>query len=100
MTTDPNDPRLRQYREDGQQQTHIIMNDAERKLAGFIRPVRTAYKHEKCGTVTSMPRSFAETYAVDPTFYGATFCVGCRGYFPVGANGEFVWDGTDEKVGT
>ena len=55
-----------------------------------------------CGTVTTMGLSLAETYARDPSFYGATFCCECRAHLPVG---EFVWianDGkeTDEKVGT
>lgn len=53
-----------------------------------------------CGTVTTMARSLAETYARDPGFYSGTFCVGCGKHFPVGEDGEFVWDGTDEKVGT
>jgi len=52
-----------------------------------------------CGVVTTMSRAIAETYSRDPSFYGSTFCVGCRRHFPVGENGEFVWDdGT--KVGT
>jgi hypothetical protein len=29
----------------------------------------------------------------------STFCCGCRAHFPVGEDGEFVWDGTNEKVG-
>lgn len=99
-TSDRDDPRLRHLRADGQQEAHIVMPDAERLLAGHVRPVRRSYVHEACGAVTTMGQSIAETYSVDPAFYGATFCVGCRGYFPVGAHGEFVWDGTDEKVGT
>lgn len=47
-----------------------------------------------------MGRKLSETYARDPGFYGATFCCRCNAHFPVGANGEFVWDGTNEKVGT
>jgi len=50
-----------------------------------------------CGTVTTMGQALAETYARDPKFYGATFCCGCRTHFRVG---EFVWDGTDEDVGS
>ena len=42
----------------------------------------------------------AETYARDPKFYSGTFCVTCKAHRPVGANGEFVWAGTAEKVGT
>lgn len=50
-----------------------------------------------CGTVTTMGRALAETYARDPHFYGATFCVHCNRHLPVA---EFVWDGTDEVVGS
>jgi hypothetical protein len=53
-----------------------------------------------CGTVTTMAPALAETYAREPSFYGGTFCAGCRVHLPVGADGEFVWDGTDERVGT
>lgn len=53
-----------------------------------------------CGTKTSMPQAIAETYARQPGYYGSTFCCGCHAYLPVGTDGEFVWDGTDERVGT
>lgn len=53
-----------------------------------------------CGTVTTMGQALAETYARDPAFYSGTFCCRCRAHFPVGADGEFVWDGTEERVGT
>jgi hypothetical protein len=53
-----------------------------------------------CGQVTSMGSALSETYARDPKFYGATFCCQCNKHLPVGAEGEFVWDGTDERVGT
>lgn len=53
-----------------------------------------------CGTVTTMGQTIAETYARDPSFYGSTFCCGCGKHLRVGADGEFVWDGTDERVGT
>ena len=56
-----------------------------------------------CGVVTTMGRTLAETYARDPYFYSGTFCCGCGAHFPVGPaemGGEFVWDGTDERVGT
>lgn len=53
-----------------------------------------------CGSVTSMPKAIAETYAVDPHYYGRTFCCSCGDYFPVGPHGEFVWTGTNERVGT
>lgn len=53
-----------------------------------------------CGSVTSMGAALAETYARDPGFYGATFCCHCAAHYPVGKYGQFVWDGTDERVGT
>lgn len=53
-----------------------------------------------CGTVTTMNRSIAETYATDPLFYGATFCCHCKQHYPVGKHGEFVWEGTTQRVGT
>jgi hypothetical protein len=82
----------------GQQRTYLVLSEEER-ARGLVMPVRTTYIHEKCGVATTMGRALAETYAAKPEFYSGTFCVGCRDHFPVGADGEFVWeDGT--KVGT
>lgn len=53
-----------------------------------------------CGVKTTMGPALAETYARNPAFYGSTFCCGCQKHLPVGAAGEFVWDGTNERVGT
>lgn len=53
-----------------------------------------------CRTTTSMSRAIAETYASNPHFYGSTFCVRCGEHFKVGAQGEFVWADSDERVGT
>lgn len=53
-----------------------------------------------CGTVTTMGRVLAETYARQPGFYGGTFCVGCAVHLPVGADGEFVWEPDGSRVGT
>lgn len=92
-------PGYRDDRGDGQQKHYVVLTEEER-AKGFVRPVRRTYVHQTCGTATTMGPSIAETYARDPKFYSATFCVGCRDHFPVGADGEFVWDGTTEKVGT
>ena len=83
----------------GMQKGYVVLSDTER-AKGFVRPYRDSYIHVTCGTVTTMARAIAETYARDPFFYSGTFCVGCRGHFPIGEDGEFVWDGTSEKVGT
>jgi hypothetical protein len=83
----------------GQHGAYYVLS-AEERAKGFVRPVRRSYRHETCGAVTTMGVALAETYARDPSFYAGTFCVGCRSHFPVGAAGQFVWDGTDAKVGT
>lgn len=83
----------------GQQKAYVVLSDEER-AKGFIRPVRQSYVHLTCGVITTMGLSLAETYARDPYFYSGTFCCGCGTHFPVGDDGEFVWDGTKEKVGT
>lgn len=137
----------------GQQKGYVVLS-AEERAKGFVRPVRSSYRHvgapgpqfplrdltpeelerhaqwgyvkyeeyppspessvvgsfwtqarldgagRGCGTVTTMGRALSETYARDPHFYGATFCAGCRTHFPVGVAGEFLWEGTDERVGT
>lgn len=135
----------------GLQKGYVVLS-AEERAKGFVRPVRTAYRHvgppvplgrmrdlteeEKikfavfgyvkyeeygpereplagrfwteaeirriggCNAVTSMHISIAETYARNPHFYSGTYCTHCRGHFPVGESGEFVWEGSRERVGT
>jgi hypothetical protein len=83
----------------GQQEGYVVLAEEER-AKGFVRPVRRAYVHLKCSTVTTMGQPLAETYARQPDFYKGTFCCACQSHFPVGADGEFVWEGTNEKVGT
>lgn len=83
----------------GQQKDYRVLCTSER-AKGFVRPVRRSYKHLKCGAVTTMVQALAETYARDPFFYSGTFCCGCGSHFPVGEDGEFVWDGSAQKVGT
>jgi len=99
ITSDRNDPGLSNVGPDGMQATYLVLSEDER-AKGFVRPVRRSYQHEKCGVVTTMSADIAETYARDPHFYGATYCATCRSHFPVGAGGQFVWDGTATKVGT
>lgn len=83
----------------GQQKGYVVLS-ADERAKGFVRPVRHSYRHSKCGGVTTMGTSLSETYARDPGFYSGTFCAICRTHFPIGADGEFAWDGTNEKVGT
>lgn len=98
-TTDgrsPEEARASQTNETGQHASYIVLCDAER-AKGFVRPYRDAYKHRTCGTVTTMGRALSETYARDPTFYGATFCCHCNRHLPVS---EFVWTSDGHQVGS
>jgi len=88
----------RDLKPNGQQKGYVVLSDAER-ARGFVRPVRRTYVHQKCGFATTMGQTLAETYARDPHFYSGTFCCGCGSHFPVGSDGEFVWD-DGSKVGT
>jgi hypothetical protein len=102
LVTDPRDPRLGHGVDSApvpQHPVYLVLSPAE-IAEGFVRPVRLSYRHLTCGTVTTMSRRLAETYARDPGFYGATYCVACQMHRPVGVAGEFVWDGTDQKVGS
>lgn len=118
-TTDgrsPEDARASQTNKTGQHASYIVLCDAER-AKGFVRPYRDAYRHVGrrelivndgnaqdtehrvggCGTVTTMGRSLSETYARDPSFYGATFCCHCNCHLPVD---EFVWTADGQQVGS
>lgn len=87
----------------GMQKGYVVLSEEER-AKGFVRPYRDMYKHMKCGAVTTMGKALSETYARDPHFYIGTYCTTCRGHFPVGEDGQFMWvemDGTiKDKVGT
>lgn len=79
--------RAEQTEPSGQHKSYLILCDAERNK-GFVKPYRDRYTHLTCGTVTTMGHKIAETYARDPYFYGATFCVRCNVHKPLA---EFVW---------
>ena|ERR1051326_8504988 len=88
--------RAQQTEETGQHKAYIVLCPDER-AKGFIRPYRDSYKHVSCGTVTTMGRALSETYARDPSFYGATFCRGCNRHLPVQ---EFIWTADGQRVGS
>lgn len=95
FTTDPNDPALGHGADKAPQpmnEKYLVLSEKERKK-GFVRPVYTSYKHHdpECGGVTTMAIELCETYARDPSFYGATYCARCRMHRPVGPEGEFTW---------
>lgn len=83
----------------GMQKGYVVLSEYERSQ-GFVRPVRHTYTHDACGSNTTMGTALAQTYARDPSFYSGTYCCRCRAHFPVGADGEFTWSETHEKVGT
>ena len=96
LTNDPDGRPHREDRGDGQQRAYVVLSEEERKK-GFVRPLRTAYVHSRCKTVTRINSQIAETYARQPDFYSGTFCVACQSHYDLE---EFTWDGTDEKVGS
>ena len=61
---------------------------AEERAKGYVKPLRDSYRHDTCGATTTMGGAIASTYARDPHFYTSTFCVRCRGHFPLA---EFTW---------
>jgi hypothetical protein len=105
LTSDPKDPRLGRGVDREPQDQHdvyLVLSDEER-VKGFVRPLYRAYLHHdpECSGVTTMGQELCETYARDPSFYGATYCAKCRMHRPVGAAGEFTWldkDGADTHV--
>lgn len=102
VTTDRSDPRLARGSDDEpreQAEVYLVLS-AEERAKGYVRPFRKTYVHLTCGMPTTMGDDIAATYAAKPTFYSGTYCAHCRMHKPVGADGEFVWQGSDEKVGT
>ncbi len=83
----PEDGSHKALRPDGQQKGYIVLTPEER-AKGFVQPVRRSYTHQKCGHMTTMGQSLAETYARDPWFYSGTFCCHCGSHFDLS---EFVW---------
>jgi hypothetical protein len=95
-------PLTAEERENYHGQNYVAFED----YAESERPTRGKFWTQEeldrkgCGALTTMALAIAETYARQPHFYGSTYCVGCRMHRPVGRDGEFVWDGTNERVGT
>jgi hypothetical protein len=81
----------------------VILNESGDPVGGsyVTQEELDAWKAGKrvggCGTSTRMGSAIAETYARNPSFYGATFCIGCNTHLPVE---EFFWQGTEETVGS
>jgi hypothetical protein len=101
LTDDPSDPGLTHGVDPvgvsvPQAEAYLILSEAER-AQGFVRPVRRSYKHVECGVVTTMSLPLAETYAREPGFYGATYCVRCSRHAPVA---EFRWEPDGSVVGS
>jgi hypothetical protein len=95
LITGPSDPRLghgADIEPTTQQEAYLVLSPEE-IAKGFVRPVYRSYQHHdpKCSAVTKMALPLCETYARQPGFYGATYCVGCRMHRPVGQRGEFTW---------
>lgn len=84
LTSDPRDPRLTHGADTepvAQAEVYLVLSEDERGK-GFVRPVRRSYWHTTCGRITTMGLAIAETYARDPGFYKATYCVWCMQHRP------------------
>jgi hypothetical protein len=92
----PEAPDHRELLPNGQQKDYVVLCPTER-AKGFVRPVRRSYIHKTCHSLTTMGTALAETYARDPQFYSGTFCCNCAAHFPLD---QFVWEGTDEILGS
>jgi hypothetical protein len=104
---DLTDEEVTRYAQYGYVKHEDYPDDPDSIVAGRFWTAAELFQHSRgCGVVTTMGQALAETYARDPSFYGATFCCGCGKHLPVGAMGEFVWvdpetgRDTDERVGT
>lgn len=73
---------------------YLVLSKEDRKQ-GFVQPLRTAYRHKMCDTVTTMGPAIAETYARDPWFYGATYCVECSMHKPLE---QFTWEPDGQEM--
>lgn len=80
----------------GMQKEYIVLTSEERSK-GYVRPVRRAYKHLKCGAITTMALSIAQTMARDPGFYSGGYCATCKTHF---GNEEFSWPEDGTQVGS
>lgn len=67
------------------------------RASGYIRPIRTVYKHELCNELTILSDTAARKLAMEPRSAVISYCCGCRKHF---ASSEFTWVGSDEEVGS
>lgn len=103
ITTDRNNPGLKQINPDTQQQeAYLVLSDEER-AKGFVRPMRRSYQHVACGSVTTMGREIAETYSRQPDFYAGTFCCHCKDHYKLvqpDGTPAFLWVPDGSPVGS
>jgi hypothetical protein len=97
LVTDPKDQRLGHGGDvtPGPQNAAYLVLSEEERAKGFVKPYRESYRHRTCGTSTRMSPAIAETYARNPWFYGATYCVACRMHRPLA---EFTWEPDGESM--
>lgn len=69
----------------------------EERWAGFRRPLRFTYLHDRCAKDSVINLAVAEALARDPKAFKRVYCWHCRRIFPAG---QFVWKGSTEQVGS
>jgi hypothetical protein len=95
LTTDPNDPRLGRGVDQEprpQNETYLVLSDEEREPRASSGRCASRTSTSSAVSITTMNQAIAETYARQPTFYGATYCCTCRKHLPVA---EFIWIESD-----
>lgn len=55
--------------------------------------------HSGCGGVSTMSNELAQSFAQGKISYRYVYCSHCQKSFKVGADGEFVWYGTTDRLG-
>lgn len=111
ITTDRENPALGHGSDSepvAQNEVYLVLSEEE-IAKGYVRPYRNEYYHVECPLVkngrivneqsacTSMGHMLSATYAREPKFYGATYCVHCSMHKPVS---EFRWSKDHEVVGS
>lgn len=61
--------------------------------------IRYNYTHTICGHTSSLRTGTAKLLYSNPSLYNCLKCHNCDDHFPIGKYGDFVWEGTDVRVG-
>ncbi|HZR02403.1 MAG TPA: hypothetical protein VFA81_04420 [Burkholderiales bacterium] len=75
---------------------YVEFPPGSKSLGRFFTKEEVERAGKRCGAVTTMALSIAETYARNPRFYSGTFCCRCGAHFDLK---EFTWEPDGEPMG-